>query len=283
MDLMDIKTKELVKKYNFRFSKSLGQNFLLDESVLNDIVDGAEVNENDFIIEIGPGVGTLTAKLLQKAKMVTCIELDNDLIPILQQELGEYDKFELIHNDALKVDFNEIMKNEEHVKLVANLPYYVTTPIIVKLLKENHKFESLTIMIQKEVAERINAEPNCKEYGALSVLVQYYCNTKIVRKVSPESFMPRPKVDSIVIRLDRLNNPRVKVQDEKLLFDIVRAGFNMRRKTLWNATKVVGLSKEDLQKAFDSCNIDPKRRAETLSIEEFAVLADSIHNIRKNN
>ncbi len=143
MDLMDIKTKELVKKYNFRFSKSLGQNFLLDESVLNDIVDGAEVNENDFIIEIGPGVGTLTAKLLQKAKRVTCIELDNDLIPILQQELGEYDKFELIHNDALKVDFNEIMKNEEHVKLVANLPYYVTTPIIVKLLKENHKFESL--------------------------------------------------------------------------------------------------------------------------------------------
>ncbi|ACD22910.1 16S rRNA (adenine(1518)-N(6)/adenine(1519)-N(6))-dimethyltransferase RsmA [Clostridium botulinum] len=283
MDLMDIKTKELVKKYNFRFSKSLGQNFLLDESVLNDIVDGAEVNENDFIIEIGPGVGTLTAKLLQKAKMVTCIELDNDLIPILQQELGEYDKFELIHNDALKVDFNEIMKNEEHVKLVANLPYYVTTPIIVKLLKENHKFESLTIMIQKEVAERINAEPNCKEYGALSVLVQYYCNTKIVRKVSPESFMPRPKVDSIVIRLDRLSNPRVKVQDEKLLFDIVRAGFNMRRKTLWNATKVVGLSKEDLQKAFDSCNIDPKRRAETLSIEEFAALADSIHNIRKNN
>ncbi|MBY6917815.1 16S rRNA (adenine(1518)-N(6)/adenine(1519)-N(6))-dimethyltransferase RsmA [Clostridium botulinum] len=283
MDLMDIKTKELVKKYNFRFSKSLGQNFLLDESVLNDIVCGAEVNENDFIIEIGPGVGTLTAKLLQKAKRVTCIELDNDLIPILQQELGEYDKFELIHNDALKVDFNEIMKNEEHVKLVANLPYYVTTPIIVKLLKENHKFESLTIMIQKEVAERINAEPNCKEYGALSILVQYYCNTKIVRKVSPESFMPRPKVDSIVIRLDRLSNPRVKVQDEKLLFDIVRAGFNMRRKTLWNATKVVGLSKEDLQKAFDSCNIDPKRRAETLSIEEFAVLADSIHDVRKNN
>ncbi|AIY81282.1 16S rRNA (adenine(1518)-N(6)/adenine(1519)-N(6))-dimethyltransferase RsmA [Clostridium botulinum] len=283
MDLMDIKTKELVKKYNFRFSKSLGQNFLLDESVLNDIVDGAEVNENDFIIEIGPGVGTLTAKLLQKAKMVTCIELDNDLIPILQQELGEYDKFELIHNDALKVDFNEIMKNEEHVKLVANLPYYVTTPIIVKLLKENHKFESLTIMIQKEVAERINAEPNCKEYGALSVLVQYYCNTKIVRKVSPESFMPRPKVDSIVIRLDRLSNPRVKVQDEKLLFDIVRAGFNMRRKTLWNATKVIGLSKEDLQKAFDSCNIDPKRRAETLSIEEFAALTDSIYNLRKNN
>ncbi|MBN1066463.1 16S rRNA (adenine(1518)-N(6)/adenine(1519)-N(6))-dimethyltransferase RsmA [Clostridium botulinum] len=283
MDLMDIKTKELVKKYNFRFSKSLGQNFLLDESVLNDIVDGAEVNENDFIIEIGPGVGTLTAKLLQKAKMVTCIELDNDLIPILQQELGEYDKFELIHNDALKVDFNEIMKNKEHVKLVANLPYYVTTPIIVKLLKENHKFESLTIMIQKEVAERINAEPNCKEYGALSVLVQYYCNTKIVRKVSPESFMPRPKVDSIVIRLDRLSNPRVKVQDEKLLFDIVRAGFNMRRKTLWNATKVVGLSKEDLQKAFDSCNIDPKRRAETLSIEEFAALTDSIYDLRKNN
>ncbi|AOR22299.1 16S rRNA (adenine(1518)-N(6)/adenine(1519)-N(6))-dimethyltransferase RsmA [Clostridium taeniosporum] len=283
MDLMDIKTKDLVQKYNFKFSKSLGQNFLLDESVLSDIVEGADVNEKDFIIEIGPGVGTLTAKLLQKAKKVTCIELDNDLIPILQQELGEYDKFQLIHNDALKVNFNEIMKDEDHVKLVANLPYYVTTPIIIKLLKGNYKFQSLTIMIQKEVAERINAKPNCKEYGALSVLVQYYCDTTIIRKVSPESFMPRPKVDSIVIRLDRLSAPRVKVKDEKLLFDIVRAGFNMRRKTLWNSAKLTGISKENLQKAFDHCNIDPKRRAETLTIEEFAALSDSIYDVKKNN
>ncbi|SFC67895.1 16S rRNA (adenine(1518)-N(6)/adenine(1519)-N(6))-dimethyltransferase RsmA [Clostridium uliginosum] len=280
MDLIDVKTKELVKKYNFRFSKSLGQNFLLDDSVLEDIVNGADVNEEDFIIEIGPGVGTLTVQLMKRAKKVTCIELDNDLIPILEQELGEYQKFQLIHNDALKVDFNEIIGEEQSVKLVANLPYYVTTPIIIKLLKQGYKFKSLTIMIQKEVAERIDAEPNCKAYGALSVLVQYYCNTKIIRKVSPESFMPRPKVDSIVIRLDRLEEPRIKVKDEKLLFDIVRAGFNMRRKTLWNSTKVIGLSKENLQKAFDKSGIDPKRRAETLTLEEFAILTDSIYECK---
>ena len=228
MDLKDYKTQELVKKYNFKFSKSLGQNFLIDDSVLTDIVEGADVDDKDFIIEIGPGVGTLTAKLLMKAKRVTSIELDNDLIPILQEELGEYENFNLIHNDALKVDFNELIGDEESVKLVANLPYYVTTPIIVKLLKDGYNFKSLTIMIQKEVAERIDAQPNCKEYGALSVLVQYYCNTSIVRRVAPSCFIPRPKVESIVIRLDRLKEPRVKTKDEKIMFELVRAGFNMK-------------------------------------------------------
>ncbi|WP_294374293.1 16S rRNA (adenine(1518)-N(6)/adenine(1519)-N(6))-dimethyltransferase RsmA [uncultured Clostridium sp.] len=278
MDLKDYKTQELVKKYNFKFSKSLGQNFLIDDSVLTNIVEGAEVNDEDFVIEIGPGVGTLTAKLLMKAKKVTSIELDNDLIPILQEELGGYENFNLIHNDALKVDFNELIGNEQSVKLVANLPYYVTTPIIVKLLKDGYNFKSLTIMIQKEVAERIDAEPNCKEYGALSVLVQYYCNTSIVRRVAPSCFIPRPKVESIVIRLDRLNEPRVKTKDEKLMFELVRAGFNMRRKTLWNAAKSFKLSKEKLEKAFEKSGIDPKRRAETLSIEEFASLADCIYD-----
>lgn len=278
MDLKDYKTQELVKKYNFKFSKSLGQNFLIDDSVLTNIVEGAEVNDKDFVIEIGPGVGTLTAKLLMKAKKVTSIELDNDLIPILQEELGGYENFNLIHNDALKVDFNELIGNEQSVKLVANLPYYVTTPIIVKLLKDGYNFKSLTIMIQKEVAERIDAEPNCKEYGALSVLVQYYCNTSIVRRVAPSCFIPRPKVESIVIRLDRLNEPRVKTKDEKLMFELVRAGFNMRRKTLWNAAKSFKLSKEKLEKAFEKSGIDPKRRAETLSIEEFASLADCIYD-----
>lgn len=277
MDLKDYKTQELVKKYNFKFSKSLGQNFLIDDSVLTDIVEGADVDDKDFIIEIGPGVGTLTAKLLMKAKRVTSIELDNDLIPILQEELGEYENFNLIHNDALKVDFNELIGDEESVKLVANLPYYVTTPIIVKLLKDGYNFKSLTIMIQKEVAERIDAQPNCKEYGALSVLVQYYCNTSIVRRVAPSCFIPRPKVESIVIRLDRLKEPRVKTKDEKIMFELVRAGFNMRRKTLWNAAKAFGLSKEKLEEAFEKSGIDPKRRAETLSIQEFANLADCIY------
>lgn len=280
MDIRDYKTQDLVKKYNFKFSKSLGQNFLIDDSVLTDIVEGAEVDENDLVIEIGPGVGSLTAQLIGKAKKVVSIELDNDLIPILETELGEYENFSLIHNDALKVDFNEIIGDEKSVKLVANLPYYVTTPIIVRLLKENYNFKSLTIMIQKEVAERIDAAPNCKEYGALSLLVQYYCNTKIVRVVPPNCFIPRPKVDSIVIRLDRLEKPRVEVKDEKLMFDIIRNAFNMRRKTLWNGTKFLGIQKEMLEKAYEEAGIDPKRRGETLTLEEFAALSDRITEIR---
>ena len=277
-EVKDIKTRDLVEKYNFKFSKSLGQNFLTDHSVLTDIVNGADVNEEDLVIEIGPGVGTLTAQILKRAKRVVAIELDNDLIPILMEELGDNQKFQLIHKDALKVDFNEIIGDEKSVKLVANLPYYVTTPIIARLLKENYKFKSLTIMIQKEVAERINAEPNCKEYGALSLLVQYYCNTSIVRNVPASCFMPRPKVDSIVIRLDRLDEPKVKVKDEKLFFDIIRNSFNMRRKTLWNSTKSLGLPKEELENAYEKAGIDPKRRGETLTIEEFANLANVINS-----
>ena len=280
-EVKDIKTRDLVEKYNFKFSKSLGQNFLTDHSVLTDIVNGADVNEEDLVIEIGPGVGTLTAQILKRAKRVVAIELDNDLIPILMEELGDNQKFQLIHKDALKVDFNEIIEDEKSVKLVANLPYYVTTPIIARLLKENYKFKSLTIMIQKEVAERINAEPNCKEYGALSLLVQYYCNTSIVRNVPASCFMPRPKVDSIVIRLDRLDEPKVKVKDEKLFFDIIRNSFNMRRKTLWNSTKSLGLQKEELENAYEKAGIDPKRRGETLSIQEFAALANEIKEIIK--
>lgn len=280
MELKDIKTQELVKKYNFKFSKSLGQNFLVDDSVLDDIVSGADVNNEDFIIEIGPGVGTLTAQLLMKAKKVTSIELDNGLIPILEQELGENQNFKLIHKDALKVDFKELIGVEKSVKLVANLPYYVTTPIIVKLLKEGYNFKSLTIMIQKEVAERINAEPDCKEYGSLSVLVQYYCNTSIIRQVPPTCFIPRPKVESIVIRLDRLDAPRVKTKHVDFMFELVRAGFNMRRKTLWNAAKTLKVNKEKLEEAFKKSGIDPKRRAETLTLEEFASLADSLADIK---
>lgn len=281
MDIKNYSTQELVKKYNFKFSKSLGQNFLTDESVLTDIVEGAEVNNEDLVIEIGPGVGSLTAKLLCKAKRVVSIELDNDLIPILETELGQEPNFTLIHNDALKVDFNEIIGEEKSVKLVANLPYYVTTPIIARLLKEDYKFKSLTIMIQKEVAERIDAEPNCKEYGALSLMVQYYCNTKIIRRVPPSCFIPRPKVDSIVIRLDKLSEPRVNVKDEKLMFDIIRNSFNMRRKTLWNGVKFLGLPKESLENAFEKAGIDPKRRGETLSLQEFAKLSDAVYNIKQ--
>lgn len=277
-----VTTKDVVQKYNFKFTKSLGQNFLTDQNVLDDIVNGSNVCEEDFVIEIGPGVGTLTKELLKKAKKVCAVELDSELIPILTEELKEFPNFELIHKDALKVDFNELIGEEKSVKVVANLPYYVTTPIIARLLKEGYKFKSLTIMIQKEVAERIASEPNCKEYGALSILVQYYCDTEILRKVPPTCFIPQPKVDSIIIKLDRLDEPRVKVKDEELFFKIVRQSFNMRRKTLRNAIKSLGdVSGDHIEKVFNDAGIDPRRRGETLSIEEFGKLADSVYDIKK--
>lgn len=275
---MENYTKKTVEKYGFKFTKSLGQNFLCDKNVLKDIVEGAEVSKEDLVIEIGPGVGSLTRELLPKAKKVIAVELDKTLIPILQEELKEFDNFQIINQDATKVNFNDLIQGEESVKIVANLPYYVTTPIITNLLKEEYNFKSITVMIQKEVAERINAKPNNKDYGALSLFVQYYCDTQIIRKVPPECFMPRPKVDSIVIRLDKLPNKRIAVLDEKLFFRVIRDSFNMRRKTLWNAVKNIGLPKEAVERAFEKSGIDQKRRGETLSIEEFARLADAIHN-----
>ena len=275
----NLSTKEIVEKYNFRFSKNLGQNFLIDNIVLDDIVNSADINKEDLIIEIGPGVGTLTRELLKKAGKVCAIELDSDLIPILKEELKDFKNFQLIHKDALKIDFNEIIDDEKNVKIVANLPYYVTTPIITRLLNENYNFKTLTIMIQKEVGERISSEPNCKQYGALSILVQYYCDVEVIRKVSPLSFIPRPKVESIIIKLTKLDKPRVCVKDEKLFFKIVRCSFNMRRKTLWNAVKPLKVPKEDMEAAFKKAEIDERRRGETLSIEEFGRLSDCIYDI----
>jgi len=274
-----LNTKDIVLKYNFRFTKSLGQNFLIDDSVLEDIVEGAEITKEDYVIEIGPGVGTLTKELLARAKKVTSIELDEKLIPILQEELKEFENFDIVHKDALKVDFNNLIGEEKSVKVVANLPYYVTTPIIANLLNGNYNIKSITIMIQKEVGERIDAEPSTKDYGAFSLLVQYYCDTKIIRHVPPSSFIPAPKVDSIVIRLDKLKEPRVQVQSEKLFFNVVRQSFNMRRKTLWNAMKNIGLDKEKLKIGFENAGIDPTRRGETLSIEEFANLSNEFSKL----
>ena len=275
----DLSTVDVVKKYRFKFSKNLGQNFLIDNIVLDDIVNSADINKEDLIIEIGPGVGTLTRELLKKAGKVCAIELDSDLIPILKEELKDFKNFQLIHKDALKIDFNEIIDDEKNVKIVANLPYYVTTPIITRLLNENYNFKTLTIMIQKEVGERISSEPNCKQYGALSILVQYYCDVEVIRKVSPLSFIPRPKVESIVIKLTKLDETRVKVKDEKLFFKVVRCSFNMRRKTLWNAVKPLKVPKEDMEAAFKKAEIDERRRGETLSIEEFGRLSDCIYDI----
>ena len=268
-------TRELVEKYQFRFTKSLGQNFLVDQNIVRDIVKGAEVSKEDYVIEIGPGVGTLTKELLKEAASVTAIELDDKLLPILKEELKEYENFHLIHGDATKVQLDAVYPGKE-IKLVANLPYYVTTPIITKILNDKVAFSSLTIMIQKEVAERMDAVPGTKDYGSLSVLVQYYCDTKIVRSVPPESFMPRPKVDSTVIRLTKLEKPRAHVEDEALFFKIVRMVFTMRRKTLSNNLKSLGYTREFIEEVLEAAGIDLKARGETLSVEKFAELSSVI-------
>ncbi|WP_461207140.1 16S rRNA (adenine(1518)-N(6)/adenine(1519)-N(6))-dimethyltransferase RsmA [Clostridium sp. DL1XJH146] len=274
----NLNTKEIVRKYDFKFTKSLGQNFLKDESVLKDIVDSSNVTKDDLVIEIGPGVGTLTKELLEKAKKVCAIELDSTLIPILEKELEDYDNFQLINKDALKIDFNEIIEDEKNVKFIANLPYYVTTPIIAKILKEVKSFDLLTIMIQKEVAQRIAAKPSTKEYGSLTILVQYYCDVEIIATVPSTSFIPSPKVDSMVIQLKKLPKTRAKVIDEVLFMKIVRQSFNLRRKTLRNVIKSLNLIEvDDIEKLFEEANIEIKRRGETLSIEEFGRLSDTLY------
>lgn len=274
-------TIEVVKKYGFRFSKSLGQNFLIDASVLQDIITGSEITKDDMVIEIGPGVGTLTKELVKNAKKVCAIELDSKLIPILNEELKECDNLEIINDDALKIDFNDVIKCEQSVKLVANLPYYVTTPVLSKLLSEDYPFKSITVMIQKEVGERIAAKPGTKDYGSLSILIQYYCDVKIIRKVAADCFMPKPKVDSIVIKLDKLEKPRVEPKDKALYFRIVRDSFNMRRKTLWNALKPIGIPQETMKQVFEKSNIDPNRRGETLSLFEFEKLSNCIYELKQ--
>jgi 16S rRNA (adenine1518-N6/adenine1519-N6)-dimethyltransferase len=268
-------TRSIVEKYGFRFTKSLGQNFLTDLRVVDDIIAGAEITKDDSVIEIGPGVGTLTRQLLEHAGKVTAIELDEELIPILTEELKAYDNFTLIHGDAVKLDLKAIADGVR-VKFVANLPYYVTTPIIAGILSSGMDFDSLTIMVQKEVAERMAAIPGTKDYGSLTILVRYYCDIKVVRNVPPSAFIPRPKIDSTVIRLNKLDKPRAEVEDEKLFFNIVRHSFNMRRKTLVNGLKSMGLSRETIDEAMAECGIDSKVRGETLSVEKFAELSNAI-------
>lgn len=275
---MNNETKDIVQKYGFRFTKSLGQNFLVDLTVVDDIIKGSQIDKDDHVIEIGPGVGTLTRELLKAAGRVTAIELDEKLLPILQEELKDYTNLNLIHADATKVDFAEIAEGGK-IKFVANLPYYVTTPIITNMLNSKLEFETLTVMIQKEVAERINAIPGTKAYGSLTVLVQYYCDTEIVRSVPPASFIPRPKVDSTVIKLTKRSQPRVHVLDEELFFKIVRQVFNMRRKTLANNLRAMGYSKELTEEILTKAGIDLLARGETLSVEMFGHLSNIIKEI----
>ena len=280
-------TKEVVQKHNFKFSKSLGQNFLIDTNVIDRILEGARVKEGDYVIEVGPGIGTLTKEMGRSAEKVVAIEIDKTLIPILEETLEDFPNIEVINQDILKVNVQELVKeklNGGPVKLVANLPYYITTPIVMKFLEEDIPVTDIVVMVQKEVADRMNAKPNTKDYGALSVAVQYYCDTEIVAKAPRHMFMPQPNVDSTVIGLHVREEQIYHVDNEDIFFKTVKASFGQRRKTLLNSLGGLGfLSKDQIKLALQEANIDEKRRGETLSIEEFASLSNAVNRINNES
>ncbi|MBM7663413.1 16S rRNA (adenine1518-N6/adenine1519-N6)-dimethyltransferase [Bacillus mesophilus] len=281
-----IRTKEILTKYGFSFKKSLGQNFLIDTNILHNIVDFAEINENSCAIEIGPGIGALTEQLAKRAKKVVAFEIDQRLLPILEDTLSPYSNVKVIHQDVLKANVREVIQEEfgdqEDIMVVANLPYYVTTPILMKLLEERLPLRGIVVMLQKEVADRMAAGPNTKEYGSLSIAVQYYTEAKTVMTVPKTVFVPQPNVDSAVIRLTRRSKPAVEVIDESFFFEVVRSSFGQRRKTILNNLShnlSKKLSKEQLLLALEAAEIAPERRGESLSILEFGKLSDSLYKI----
>lgn len=273
---------DIRERYNFQLSRSLGQNFITDRSIIERIVEGAGVGENDLVIEIGPGIGVLTAEAAEAAARVIAVEIDSKLIPILSETLAEYDNIKVINQDILKTDVNKIIEEEKAagnftgaVRIIGNLPYYITTPIIMGLLESGVKADSITVMMQKEVADRIKASPGSKTYGAISAAVQYYCIVEQIASVPKEVFVPRPKVDSAVLNLHIRKEKPVELTDEKMFFACIRSGFGQRRKTLLNSlTGTAGLSKEDIRNILSTVGIDPVRRAETLNMEEFAAIAN---------
>ncbi len=270
--------KYIRKKYGFHNTKSLGQNFLADKGVIDSIIEAASIDPEDLVIEIGPGLGVLTQREAELAKKVYAIELDRDLIPILNDLLKSYDNVEIIHGDILKTDVKALIEGAgcEKTRIVGNLPYYITTPIIMQLLEKKVGAESITIMLQKEVAERITAEPGGRTYGALSVAVQYYAEVVTVAQAPSHMFVPAPKVDSTVLRLDIRKNPAVEVKDEEFFFKVVKAAFGQRRKTLINSISGGGFNKDKVKEVFEKIGMEGNRRAETLSLEEFADLADGL-------
>ena len=273
-------TIAVLQKYNFNFQKKFGQNFLIDTHVLEKIMDSAQITKDDCVLEIGPGIGTMTQYLAERAGRVVVVEIDKNLIPILQDTLSEYDNITIINDDILKVDINKIVEElngGRPIKVVANLPYYITTPIIMGLFESHVPLQSITIMVQKEVADRMQVGPGTKDYGALSLAVQYYAKPEIVANVPPNCFIPRPNVGSAVIRLTRYEQPQVEVQDEKRMFALIRASFNQRRKTLVNGlTNAAGLniSKEDILAALEQMGLSATIRGEALTLEQFAQLSN---------
>ena len=266
-------TIEVLQKYHFNFQKKFGQNFLIDTHVLEKIIAAADVTKDDFVLEIGPGIGTMTQYLCEHARAVAAVEIDKNLIPILGDTLGAYDNVEIINQDILKVDIRKLAEEKNGgrpIKVVANLPYYITTPIIMGLFESHVPIDSITVMVQKEVADRMQVGPGTKDYGALSLAVQYYAAPEIVAIVPPNCFMPRPKVGSAVIRLTRHKEPPVQVEDEKLMFRIIRASFNQRRKTLANGLKNSGeltLSKEVIEESITELGVPVTIRGEALSLQ----------------
>ena len=274
-------TIEVLQKYGFVFQKRFGQNFLIDTHVLEKIIRASEITKDDFVLEIGPGIGTMTQYLADSARAVTAVEIDDALIPILQDTLKDWDNVNIIHGDILKTDIQKIAdeKNQgKAIKVVANLPYYITTPIIMGLFESHVPVESITVMVQKEVADRMQTGPGSKDYGALSLAVQYYAEPEIVANVPPNCFMPRPKVGSAVIRLKRHKEPPVQVQNEKLMFRLIRASFNQRRKTMANGLKnslELNYTKEQVESAISACGLPLNIRGEALSLEQFAALTNA--------
>ena len=271
-------TAEIVKKYDFKFRKSFGQNFLIDSNVVKKITDAADIKDDDVVLEIGPGIGTLTQHLAYAAGKVIAVEIDNRLIPVLKETLAPYDNIELINEDILKLDLDELLtthKGSRRIKVIANLPYYVTTPVVTELLERSTLIESLTVMVQKEVAQRMDASAGTKDYGALTLAVRYYSEPHKITDVSPNCFMPRPDVTSAVIQLN-IKRERITVADEKLMFKIIKASFGQRRKTLLNSLKNsdIAISKEQWESILESAGISAGVRGETLSLEDFARLAD---------
>lgn len=275
-------TIEILQKYEFRFAKKFGQNFLIDTHVLDKIVDAAQISAEDYVLEIGPGIGTLTQYLCERAKHVYAVEIDTHLLPILDETLAEYNNVTVINEDVLKLDINLLVKEQcegKPIKIVANLPYYITTPIIMGLFEQHIPMQSITVMIQKEVAQRMQADPGTKDYGALSLAVQYYADPYIVANVPPNCFMPRPNVGSAVVRLTKHESPAVLVEDEALMFGLIRASFNQRRKTLLNGLfngGGFGLTKEELQTVITACGLSADVRGESLSLASFAALANAV-------
>ena len=273
-------TIEVLQKYHFVFQKRFGQNFLIDEHVLEKIIESSGITKDDFILEIGPGIGTMTQYLAEAAREVAAVEIDSSLIPILKDTLKDWDNVSVINNDILKTDIKKIADEKnggKPVKVVANLPYYITTPIIMGLFEKNVPVDSITVMVQKEVADRMQVGPGTKDYGALSLAVQYYAKPEIVANVPPNCFMPRPKVGSAVIRLERYEQPPVQVKDEKLMFRLIRASFNQRRKTLQNGIKNFGglnFSKEQVAQALEEMELPASVRGEALTLEQFAQLSN---------